>query len=169
VNGHDRGQAEGEDGALGGCRRAAPVPERRDQLVYLFGQGADLLGHPRVATPLQRLPGPGPGIFDQRGGRAGRIMDHNGLPPARYGGADGTGVSELPSVRFGRSGGHRDEQAAAAFEPVGVRPRPDGEEVHVGFGPGVPAGVAADEDDGLGSFGRQPLGHLQGDGEDAVR
>jgi hypothetical protein len=157
-----------EDGALDGGRRAVFGPERRDQLVYLFGEGRDLLRYPTVAAPLQWPPGPDPGLLDQSPGLAFRVVEHHGLSPAGNGCADGTGVGHLAAVRFGRPEASGDEQPAAAFEPEGG-PRPNGEDFHVGFGRGAPAGVAADEDGGFGPFPRQVLRRLPGYRERGVR
>ena len=57
MDAEDLGRAKGQDGALDGGYRAMSTPDRRDQLVYLFGEGGDLLRHPPVAAPLQRPPG----------------------------------------------------------------------------------------------------------------
>ena len=77
-------------------------------------------------------------------------MEHQRLTPAGDGGADGSGVRHLAAVRLKWLGSRGDEQPAAASEPENERPRPDDEDVHIGFDSGVPAGVAADEDGGFG-------------------
>ena len=68
----------------------------------------------------------------------------------------------LFSVLLQRSPGRRDEQAAPVFELPRVGSRADSENVMVGLGSGVAAGVAADKDDSqraaLGNLFRQPLG-----------
>ena len=57
MDAEDLGRAKGQDGALDGGYRTMSVPDRRDQLVYLLGEGDDLLRHPPVAAPLQQPPG----------------------------------------------------------------------------------------------------------------
>ncbi len=92
-------------------------PEGCGQLVYLFGEGGDLLRHPPVAAPLQRSPDPLFGILDKEPSYSLRVVEHHGLPPAGNGGADGTGVRNLQTVRFRRPRSRADEQPAATFEP----------------------------------------------------
>ena len=169
MDAEDLGRAKGQDGALDGGYRAMSVPERRDQLVYLLGEGGDLLRHPPVAAPLQRPPGPGFGLLDKRPSSTLGVLEHNGLPPAGNGGTDGTGVRHLPEASLGRAGACGDEQPAAAFEPEGERLWPDGEDVHVGVGAGVSAGAAADEDGGFGPLPHQPVRHIAGYSERVVR
>jgi hypothetical protein len=108
----------GEQRTLDGRHRPVAVPECLDVARHLFG-------HPSVAPPLQRSPGPGPGFFNQRGREPISIVHDKRLAPAWHDGADGAAIPERLAKFLERACAHRDEKAVAAFQSLGGLLRPD--------------------------------------------
>ncbi len=68
MDAEDLGRAKGQDGALDGGYRAMSIPDRRDQLVYLFGEGGDSSAtHPsqrRFSGPQVKRPSHALGVVE---------------------------------------------------------------------------------------------------------